>query len=317
MEKILPMVPLLRFAQLAHSCKDFHDAYVHRLAAHVVTTSWLHNESWVPIPEDSTDVLSAESALNKSPWRGCDLTRAHSLVSDPQTAFEQRPRYGVARRAVLQRGRKTNVHLPPPWEGYSRGATYIGRLFVPPSIIPGGRCSTLDSAIRHSSFRVAGWFRCSLQNRSYRSLFHASAEVRCEVTVDRNRRTMECKHLIFRICHGTDNEIGLAKCLMLCTAMAPRIRTFLREVTRGARCHRMPKARVGLVERTVLVLPESWWPHQPDFAIGDALTSFMALIGARPSGARLADPTGYAIEGEMNAEFVVRSWRHPCVIPQS
>jgi hypothetical protein len=258
-------VPLLRLAQLAPLCREFQAAYNQRHSAHVAATSWLQNASLVPFPTDSGDVLSIESYLRTHPAWGCEArcaTRQRKQRLENLTP--------ALKRFILQWAPRNwmDLCLPLPWKGHAKREIHVGRLFVPPSVTlhvatpPPFSSVTAHvasppgfSSARQSSIRMTGWFKCTLRDSASQAWFDASMEVVCEVVVGRKRRTMSCRDLVLRCNHAPSQEVGLAECLTLCTAMAQPLNTFLHEVVRGAPCDHGRPARVGLVQRVTLVLP--------------------------------------------------------------
>jgi hypothetical protein len=326
-EIILAQVPLLRLAQLAALAKDFRTAFDQRLAARLelATAPWLRDVSPGPMPADSRDVLSAESYLRAHRTWGCELLYA--------TETEQpRPYYGVFLRPYMLFGWGWPLRYPVPpasWRGSSGRVTCVGRLFVPPSRGPHVPRSAAPFPLHHRSFRMSGWFKCRLEQRSPPTMFRGdedwvvvSLEVRSEVLVGQHHRTMSCKDLVFRCRYGgslshamqhSSERTGLTLCLTLCIAVATRVPPFLWDVARGAPCDEGGVSRIEPVQRVTLVLPkDSPWPNGAgEAAIVEALTTMLAIVGGRPSGARVAIAEGLC---DVDCPYAVTPWRLPCTI---
>ncbi len=263
-EMILAKVPLLRLAQLAHLSKEFQEAYEQRMAAHVATTARLEGVCIGPGPDCVFRPFRDELRIRKCPsatWR----------PRDPDNPFDD-------------------------WSWHGWDTTEL-----PTCLIRQHRntCATLDTKSLGAALRVFGSFDVVAVDLVPGSTLNLHADVKIEV-VEGLARTAICKELLLS-CFGLRAYTGqdLAGWLMLCIAMAGPLRGFLDDVARGppcdgvargAPCDRERSGEACVVPSVTLVLPhESGWPNEADeAAIWEALTCVLAIVGGRPSGARLA-----------------------------
>jgi hypothetical protein len=311
-EIILGQVPLLRLAQLAPLGKDFQSAYADRVADRVATAAWLRDASLGPLPADSRDVLSAESYIRTHPTWGCEA-RVATPIPEPPTGSLLALHWSFFEHWPMR-----TLVLPPPWRGSAGRVTRVGRLFIPrdPPVIPHVPRPAALRSVCDVSFRMSGWFSAYLHSGHGPSVewCNVSCEVRSEVVIGRGgHRTMCCNDLVFRCFHERP-EVKfdpLAFRLMLWIALAGPVRRFLCDVARGAPCDQGGGFQILPVQRVTLVLPrERPWPSGAgEVAMIDALTTILALVGGRGSGARIAISASGGCDDDV--AYVVTRWRLP------
>jgi hypothetical protein len=255
-EIILPKVPLLRLAQLAHLSKEFQAAYGQRMAAHVATTA---------------------------PLRDVCIGPGHDSIARPQ--YEELK----IRRCPLA------SHIPHfPNDPFIDWA-YHGCI---PTELPTCKVSQHERTCAYRVFnslqaplRVFGSFKVTATGLAPGTSLSLEANVKIDVVLGLTHRVAICKEFLLECsrmgaCTGQD----LAGWLMLCIAMAAPLRGFLDDVARGPPFDGQRSREACVIPSVVLVLPrESEWPNEvEEAAIWEALTCFLAIVGGKPSGARLA-----------------------------
>jgi hypothetical protein len=255
-EIILPHLPLLSLAKLAHLSKEFQEAYRQRRAANFALAAPLHDVCVGPAPYSFTRALEDELRIRKYPLSRCYPLSPHDpfagyFYNDVDTTEMQ--------ICSITQNRRTRTTL------------VFGSLQAP--------------------FLVFGSFDVKARGLTTATSLSLHARMEIEVVVGLTGRFPVCKELVLE-CSGESSclEQDLKGWLMFYICMAPNLRRYLIDVARGPPRDYKRVGKPGLIQAVTLVLPrDSDWPKEREEAlIWEALTCFLGLVGGKPSGTRIA-----------------------------